>query len=107
MPNHVHVLVEPLMPYSLAKIVQAWKSFTAHEINRKVDRNGKLWQDEYWDRFMRNGEHYRSSINYIVENPVKAGLVEHASDWPWTFPTTERPKIERSPGSADVPVRIM
>jgi len=39
---------------------------------------------EYWDRYIRDFEHLRRCIAYIHENPVKAGLVDAASKWPWS-----------------------
>jgi len=101
MPNHVHVLVEPLPGFSVARIVQSWKSFTARRINslvadgsedpecragarRSQDRRSRaLWQRDYWDRFIRNERHLLTAIRYIEENPVVAGLAGAAEDWPW------------------------
>ncbi|HID22932.1 MAG TPA: hypothetical protein EYP14_11110, partial [Planctomycetaceae bacterium] len=54
MPNHVHVLVTPRPGHSLSKIVQSWKSFTAHVINNLLGRRGALWQKEYFDHIVRN-----------------------------------------------------
>ncbi|MEX0792890.1 MAG: transposase, partial [Pirellulaceae bacterium] len=89
MPNHVHVLVECLA--KLPIIIQGWKSFTAHRV---LPKNGELqlgipdpnqfWMREYWDRYTRDENHLAAVINYIHENPVKAGLCEKASDWPWS-----------------------
>ncbi|MBZ0271172.1 transposase [bacterium] len=84
MPNHVHVIVQPIAPHLLAKIVQSWKSFTAKQINKAVGREGQVWQVEYWDRFIRNEEHYKSAVTYIHENPVVAGLVARADEWKWS-----------------------
>lgn len=42
---------------------------------------GPVWQREYYDRFIRDENHYEKVVEYIRENPVKAGLVEHAEDW--------------------------
>ena len=44
-----------------------------------------IWQQEYWDRFIRDERHFASSINYILDNPVKAGLVQESKDWPWVY----------------------
>lgn len=43
-----------------------------------------LWQNEYWDRFIRNENHFQNSISYILENPVKAGLCNTVEPWPWS-----------------------
>ncbi|MCX7012943.1 MAG: transposase [Candidatus Sumerlaeota bacterium] len=84
MPNHIHVLLEPISPQALATIVQGWKSYTARQINALLGRRGTVWQREYWDRFMRNEEHFLNTVEYIHSNPVKTGLAERAEDWPWS-----------------------
>ena len=47
-------------------------------------RGGVFWQREYFDRFIRDDEHYRKAVEYIHNNPVKAGLVPQAEDWPYS-----------------------
>ena len=88
MPNHCHVLIEPLEGAPLGKIVLSWKNYTARFINTYKDRTGvrgtQVWQREYWDRFIRNDQHFQTARNYIVMNPVKAGLVTRPEDWPWS-----------------------
>ncbi len=74
MPNHVHVLVRPLMDHNLSGTLQGWKSVTAHEINKHLKRQGKLWQDESFDHIVRTEEQLERFACYIRENPVKAGL---------------------------------
>ncbi|GIV55346.1 MAG: hypothetical protein KatS3mg040_0114 [Candidatus Kapaibacterium sp.] len=81
MPNHVHVLIETLPGHRLSDIVHSWKSFTANEANRLLGRTGAFWQREYFDRFIRDETHLRATIEYIENNPVKAGLVRSASEW--------------------------
>jgi REP element-mobilizing transposase RayT len=82
MPNHAHVIVEQLEGWPLANIVHSWKSYAANEVNRLLGRTGQLWLREYFDRFMRDDDHLSGTIQYVEQNPVKAGLVEHAKDWP-------------------------
>src|ERR1700687_4369077 len=50
MNDHVHVLLRPLDDQPLEKIIHSWKSFTAHTMQRRHRRRGRLWQDEYFDR---------------------------------------------------------
>jgi REP element-mobilizing transposase RayT len=84
MPNHVHALIETREDFPLADVLHAWKSYTSHEANKLLRRNGEFWQREYLDRFVRNAEHYENVIAYIEENPVKAGLAKHKTEWPWS-----------------------
>jgi len=71
MPNHVHILFSPNDGHPLASIVQSWKGFTARAINRRLDRKGPLWQEDYFDRLIRSIEHYHRTDRYIRENPKK------------------------------------
>jgi REP element-mobilizing transposase RayT len=76
MPNHVHVLIEPLGNYAVGEVVSSWKRFSARMANRALGRSGSFWQDDYWDTYIRNERHLASTIAYIENNPVKAGLVK-------------------------------
>jgi type I restriction enzyme R subunit/putative DNA methylase len=88
MPNHVHVLIQQWI--SLPVIVQSWKSFSgrwamAHNAKLELGVPGKrLWMREAWDRFIRDEEHLRATIDYIHGNPVKAHLCQSAEDWLWS-----------------------
>ena len=84
MPNHVHVLFTALAGHELGKIVHSWKSFTANEANRHLEREGQFWQKEPYDRYIRNERHFRNAVEYIENNPVKAGLCAMPADWPWS-----------------------
>jgi carbamoyl-phosphate synthase large subunit len=75
MPNHVHVVVEPLGDHTLSEILHSWKSFTAH----KLGGGGQVWQEEYYDHLIRNEQDYQHCIRYVEENPAKAAL----QNWKW------------------------
>src|SRR5262249_47028395 len=76
MPNHVHAIVRPLIPklYPPEAIIGSWKNYSSRRINRQLQRTGELWQDESYDRIIRDGEHLWRAIQYIGSNPEKAGL---------------------------------
>ena len=82
MPNHVHVLIETVPGHPMSAVVQSWKSFTAKEANKLLRRTGVFWQPEYFDRAIRDERHFVSAVQYIHNNPVKAGLASRAEDWP-------------------------
>jgi REP element-mobilizing transposase RayT len=84
MPNHVHVVCEPLEGHTLSSIINSWKSFTAVHINRLMGRTGSLWMEDYWDRYIRDADHYERVIAYVLDNPVKAGLAAERKAWPWS-----------------------
>ena len=83
MPNHVHVLFTVLPDNPLGSVVGSWKRFTARKVNELLGRSGTFWQTEYWDRFIRNDEHYGVIEEYIDQNPVKARLVTEPRLWPY------------------------
>src|SRR5207248_2311670 len=57
MPNHVHALFQPISGFTLSDLLHSWKSFTAHGIKRALASNaGAIWQDESFDRIVRNWE---------------------------------------------------
>ena len=74
MPSHVHALVRPIMEHKLSAILHSWKSFTSHEVNKVFQRTGQLWQDESFDRVVRDEHELAKYSRYIAENPVRARL---------------------------------
>jgi len=81
MPNHVHVLFQTIGSTSLARILHSWKSYSAKAANQILGRNGEFWQREYHDHLIRNMTEFDRALQYIVENPSKAGL----KNWPWVW----------------------
>ncbi len=96
MPNHVHVVLTPLRTnsdevkqeetyYSLSTIMQALKGRVALQANRQLGRRGKFWQHESYDHVVRDEDEWRRIVEYVLHNPVKAGLVQHWEEWPWSY----------------------
>jgi REP element-mobilizing transposase RayT len=81
MPNHVHVVVRLFPGQELARVVKAWKTFSAKAANHALGRKGRFWQREYYDRLIRNGDELSRAIQYVLENPGKAGL----KNWSWVW----------------------
>ena len=85
MPNHVHLVVAlPIEAPSLAKTLQFLKGYSSRLANRILGLKGAFWQAESYDHVVRPGELERI-IDYILKNPVKAGLVDDWEKWPYTF----------------------
>jgi len=82
MPNHVHLLAETMTGFPLPILVQAWKSVSARRINQLLERAGAVWARDYFDRYIRDERHWLAVIQYIDNNPVKAGLAGRPEDWP-------------------------
>ena len=92
MPNHVHLVFRLLQQpaksrdkYPATKILHSIKSYTALECNKILERSGSFWQPESYDRVIRDKNELENSIRYTLNNPVKAGLVEHWQKWPFSY----------------------
>jgi REP element-mobilizing transposase RayT len=79
MPNHVHVVMQPLGTFHLSDILHTWKSFTANQAQRLLGIQGAFWQHEYYDHLVRDEDSLWRIVNYVLQNPAKANL----EDWPW------------------------
>ena len=96
MPDHAHMIFVPLLDehkremVSLAKITQAIKSSSAHTINRRLSKKGRVWQEESFDHVLRCSENVDEKIDYVINNPVRAGLVTNPTDYPWRWQAPER-----------------
>jgi REP element-mobilizing transposase RayT len=84
MPNHTHSLLRRFEDTNIASILEAHKGATAHEANKVLQRSGQFWREEYFDRYIRNEEHFWNTFRYIENNPVRAGLCREPSDWPFS-----------------------
>jgi len=74
MPNHVHVLVQPIGPATLTSVMHGWKSYTAHELQRRTGVTGRVWQEESFDRIVRDDAELSKYTAYILANPTEAKL---------------------------------
>ncbi len=93
MPDHVHLVLSPFEKspaewWSLADLLHSIKSFTGHQIAKSRGTPGRIWQDESYDRIIRHDE-YAETMSYVLENPVRARLVERWMDYPFTWTTDE------------------
>jgi REP element-mobilizing transposase RayT len=95
MPDHIHILARPLTlnlmdplagpVHDLGDILGSIKKFSARRINLRHGRSGALWQDERYDRIVRDDREFEEKWLYLRTNPVKAGLVEKPEDYPWLY----------------------
>lgn len=74
MPNHVHILLKQHI--NLEIIMQYIKGKSSLELNKYLNRNGKLWAHGYFDKAIRDDEHFVRVYNYIKNNAIKAGLTD-------------------------------
>ena len=85
MPNHVHLLITPGI--EVPKITKSLKWFTAREANKNLRRTGPFWQDESYDRLVRDSKEFERIRAYIEVNPVRAGLANSPEEYPWSSAT--------------------
>jgi putative transposase len=90
MPDHVHLLLTPLSksdgwPYPLPEIMHAVKGVSARKINILLGRTGPVWQEELFDHLLRSNESLAEKVDYICQNPVRAGVVEREGQYPWLW----------------------
>jgi REP element-mobilizing transposase RayT len=93
MANHVHLLITPNVPVS--KLTQSLKRATARDANRMLGATGQpFWQDESYDRWVRDGREFERIASYIENNPVNAGLCASPEEFCWSScgPSATRPQ---------------
>ena len=79
MPDHIHLLLSfPSEGASFALVVGKWKHFLAHQ-------HAIEWQENFFDHRIRSVEKYGEIVQYVRDNPVRAGLASKAADWPYVF----------------------
>jgi len=96
MPDQVHLILTPLVNHeareiwSLASIMDAIKGASAHQINRALNRKGRVWQTESFDHVLRSSESRDAKVAYILNNPVRHGLVDLLGEYPWVWRRPEQ-----------------
>jgi REP element-mobilizing transposase RayT len=84
MPNHVHFFCAPRRDdRGLEWMVGKWKEWTVKYAQRTLGVSMPLWQEEFFDHLLRSSESYEDKWTYVRQNPVRAGLVARAEDWPY------------------------
>ncbi|MCC6858083.1 MAG: transposase [Bryobacterales bacterium] len=83
MTNHVHLLVVPGRPHSMASALRRIHSEYSQALNQRLGRSGHLWQSRYYSCPVSE-RHLFAVLRYIERNPVRAGLVQAAEDYPWS-----------------------
>ena len=84
MPNHVHFFCAPgneAQDFSI--FMKFWKEWTSKKMKKECNIEGPIWQREFFDHLLRNNESYVQKWEYVFNNPVRAGLVKEAQEWPW------------------------
>ena len=84
MTNHVHLLITPKTKESLPKTMQSIGRRYVQYYNYTHDRTGTLWEGRYKATLIDSEQYLMTCMRYIELNPVRAGMVEHPEDYPWS-----------------------
>lgn len=84
MPDHIHFFCKPTHESkNLSEFMMNWKQWTSKRIKDELKLDGYVWQEEFFDHLLRSHESYSEKWNYVEQNPVRAGLVKDAANWPY------------------------
>ncbi len=94
MSNHAHLVLTPrekseTEDYGLAQIMHNIKRNSSKQANLILGRSGPFWQHESYDHVVRDDAELERIVKYVLYNPVKAGLVDDPSKWPWSYSRVE------------------
>ena len=84
MTNHVHLLVSPCDRYAIAQMMQALGRRYVYYVNHRYKRTGTLWEGRYRSSLVDSEAYLLACMRYIELNPVRAGMVEHPSEYRWS-----------------------
>jgi REP element-mobilizing transposase RayT len=87
MPDHLHWLLDDAA--QAIETTQAFKSYSTRLVRRAGYRD-PLWQRSFWDHVVRRRESLEAVIAYILDNPVRDGLVQRREEYPYSVVRSER-----------------
>ncbi len=90
MPNHIHIIAQPLTlsdggAVNLSEIIRSVKTYSARTINAQRGVQGTFWQDERYDRILRDEAELLQKWQYLRQNPVERGLASNPEEYPWLY----------------------
>jgi len=83
-PNHFHLVAQPVTEATLSPFMQWWMTSHVGRFRRQDRSRRHVWQRGFKSFSIQQDGHLLTAIRYVLRNPVRAGLVEHANDWPWS-----------------------
>jgi len=84
MPNHFHLVVQPGTEAALSRLMQWWLTSHVRRYHQHYRTHGHVWQGRFKCFPIQEDGHLLTVLRYVLRNPVRAGLVEHAAHWPWS-----------------------
>ena len=85
MPDHVHIIYRAIKNYSLSRILKGIKGASARKINKLNNTKGSIWQSESFDRIIRDEADFNEKLNYILNNPLKKGIIDNPYNYKGLF----------------------
>jgi len=104
MGNHFHMMIKPGPGESLSRIMQWILSVFAIRFNLMFGLRGHVWYDRFRSKVIAGLRHFLATLSYISLNPVRAGIVDRAEDYPYA---THRFERDGPPGLIDPPDRVI
>jgi len=98
MPDHVHLLIEVTSEMTIEKAMQLIKGRFSHRLSHELGYKGEVWQRGFTEEQVRDKQSFEGHRAYIAGNPVKAGLVGSAEEYPFCFCSLARKKEESQRG---------
>ena len=99
LPDHWHAIFYPRSPLTISRVMESIKDGATKRINHSRRESGVLWQPRFFDRALRTVREYYEKVAYIHRNPVAAGWVSHAEDWPWSSVHDYAGSIDQAPAT--------
>jgi putative transposase len=99
LPDRWHAIFYPPHTLTISRVMEAIKDGATQRINRSRREAGVLWQPRFFDRALRTVGEYNEKVQYIHLNPVKAGLLARAEDWPWSSVHDYRGNVSEPPAT--------
>lgn len=84
MTNHIHLLLTPSTEDGVSRLIQTLSSYYVRYINQTYNRTGSLWEGRYKSSLVDSDNYFLLVSRYIELNPVRADMVDHPSEYPWS-----------------------
>lgn len=84
MRDHIHLLLTPPGKYTISDVMHHVNGVFANKYNKITKNSGRVIQRKFWEHIIRNKNDFEEKLNYIHNNPVRAGLVKNLEDWKYS-----------------------
>ena len=101
MPNHFHLVVEPAHQTALSQFMQWLLTSHVRRYHKHYGSSGHVWQGRFKSFAVQRDEYLITTLRYVLQNPVRAGLSETVHEWPWSS-ARRRQLVDRSPVDEEI-----